>query len=421
MDRIYPLIFFVFLLIMAFTFRPVDAQTSSYEIIPAPDLWYNDVDGIQIGARFRGEVPGTFEDGPHRLKAGIWLGLWFPDYPISYNVSYTEPISAWSEYGSEANIELVSSIRAGYHRHGAGFNKRWQQGFDERRYRELSFYFTYEKRFEHEYVQFPVLWSDDSKLLMSLATELQDDNRLGWYNLSLNGNLQYLDDLYGSTTFTAIQRIPFDDNWGLRFRGFLGIASTSAAPEYLFSRSNNQSVRWLNSRVTRAKGTIPQPWLTSGDLQVAGGANLRGYNSQDIRTFDVDEPFCVNCSNAAPFLFNSIASINAEFDYYNPINVFLNDLPYVAEFISFRSYLFLDAGRSLNLHQRDRDDFFRDKDTLFSNAGAGFSLSLNIPDYLGKQRGFVLRYEIPFWLSDPVEEDSFKWRNLFGFGAVVSF
>lgn len=173
--------------------------------------------------------------------------------------------------------------------------------------------------------------------------------------------------------------------------------------------------------MTRAKGTIPQPWLTSGDLQVAGGANLRGYNSQDIRTFDVDEPFCVNCSNAAPFLFNSIASINAEFDYYNPINVFLNDLPYVAEFISFRSYLFLDAGRSLNLHQRDRDDFFRDKDTLFSNAGAGFSLSLNIPDYLGKQRGFVLRYEIPFWLSDPVEEDSFKWRNLFGFGAVVSF
>jgi len=46
---------------------------------------------------------------------------------------------------------------------------------------------------------------------------------------------------------------------------------------------------------------------------------------------------------------------------------------------------------------------------------------LNIPDYLGKPRGFVLRYDIPFWLSDPDSGDSFKFRSLIGFGAVLSF
>ena len=83
------------------------------------------------------------------------------------------------------------------------------------------------------------------------------------------------------------------------------------------------------------------------------------------------------------------------------------------EFIDFRSYLFFDAGLPLGIGD--------EATTIFADAGAGFSLSLNIPDYLGKPRGFVLRYEIPFWLSEPGSEDSLKLRHLFGFGAVISF
>lgn len=417
MARYYYLIF-TFLLFLAFTpFSTTNGQTQSYEIIPAPDLWYNDVDGIRIGVRLKGQVPGTFEDGPHRLDAGLWLGTWFPDLPVSYYLSYTEPISAWSEFGSEASVQLISSIRTGYHIHGAGLNKRWQEGFDERRYKEISLFHNFERRFDDEYVQFPNLWSDDNKLLFKLNAELQDDNTLGWYNVSLSGNFQYLDENYGSAVLTAIQRIPFNENWGVRFRGYVGVASTKAAPEYLFSLSTNQQINWINSGITRAKGTIPQPWLRSGNFHVAGGPNLRGYTDRDISAFRLEQ--CADCSQ--PSLFRSIAAVNAEFDYYNPINVLFRDLPYIADFISFRSYLFLDAGRSLNLHENESDNEFYDSNTLFSNAGAGFSLSLNIPDYLGKPRGFVLRYEIPFWLSEPGDEDAFKFRNLFGFGAVISF
>jgi hypothetical protein len=377
------------------------SQIKNYEVLPAPDLWYNDVDGIRVGLRLMGQVPGTFEDGPHRLDAGFWVGTWFPDVPVSYYLSFTEPIPAWSEYGSEANVQLISSIRTGYHLHGAAFNKRWQQGFDERRYREISFLNTFEKRFDLEYPAFPLLWDTRDKLISNITFELKDDHTLGWYSLSGSVSLQYLNNLFPMASLTAIQEIPLNDNWGFRFRGFIGASGSDAAPEYLYSRSSFPSVQTLESGITRAKGTIPQPWIESGRFHLAGGANLRGYSEPDVDTFSDPN---------LPGLYNSFISLNTEFDYPNPIGILFDKIPYLSEFVNFGSYLFMDSGRSLD----------GSNSTVFSDAGAGFSLSLNVPDYLGKSRGFVIRYEIPFWLSEPGSEDSFAFRHLFGFGAVIS-
>ncbi|REL38093.1 hypothetical protein DYD21_05620 [Rhodohalobacter sp. SW132] len=401
---------FTALLVLTFSFSVTDADAqyggSSYEIIPAPDLWYNDVDGIRVGVRFQGQVPGSFEDGPHRLDAGIWLGLWFPSLPVSYYLSFTEPIPAWSDFGSEASIQAISSIRTGYHNHGLGFNKRWQQGFDERKFREFSFRTAWENRFDDEYVPFPIIWSDDDKWLAQSTFLLQDENRFGNYTFRLTGTYQLLDESYQQIESSVTQRIPFNENWGLRMRGFFGAASSSTAPEYLYGRSSAPAIQWMNNGLTRAKGTIPQPWMESGNWQIAGGANLRGYAGQDVDRL-MDE-------NASPFLLNSIVSLNTELDYPNPIGSLFRQIPYLADFLRFRSYLFHDIGTSPGLVANETDE-------VFANAGAGFSLSLNIPDYLGKNRGFVFRYDIPFWLSQPGSEDHFKYRSLFAFGAVISF
>jgi hypothetical protein len=148
---------------------------------------------------------------------------------------------------------------------------------------------------------------------------------------------------------------------------------------------------------------------------VAGGPNLRGYTHQDIEAF---QAACANCTidelDAQGFgLFSSVAAFNAEFDYPNPVKALFNQLPYIADFITLRSYLFLDTGSTFD----DVDN----TNSILADAGAGFALSLNIPDYLGKPRGFVIRYDIPFWLSDPASGDSFEYRSLFGFGAIISF
>lgn len=427
-----PLILSILFLSLLATGR-ADAQTSRYEVLPSPDIWYNDVDGIRLGVRLKGQVPGTFEDGPHRLDAGIWVGTWLPKLPLSYYISYTEPINAWSEYGSEANVQAISSIRTGYHNHGIGINKRWQQGFDERRYIEIGNYNSFEKRVDSEYVAFPMMWSERSKLLSSFSFNMQNDHRLGWYQFTAQTTVQFNEEVYGVFNLTARQRIDFNDYFGIRLRGFMGIASSNSDREYLFTRSMNPAIEWIGNGVTRAKGTIPQPWIESGNIHVAGGGNLRGYTSSDIGAM---VPFpggvCVDCSIiiTQPRLFSSFASVNAELDYWNPLAKVFNEIPYASEFLSFRSYLFFDAGRALYSRELKHseivegvweDVYAGEPLELTANAGAGFSLSLNIPDYHGKPRGFVLRYEIPFWLSHPGNEDSFKLRHLVGFGAVVSF
>jgi hypothetical protein len=420
-----------FLLILC-SVAPASGQTSkSYEFIPAPDVWYNDVDGIRLGFRLKGQVPGTFEDGPHRLDAGLWLSTWFPDLPVSYYLSFTEPIPRWSDFGSEANVQVISSVRTGYVRQGVGFNKRWQQGFDERRYREVSLFNTYERRFDDEYAAFPLLWADDNpllvtdnptpfksndnKILTKLTAELRDENGLGRYSLSIFGAVQYLNDSYGFGSLTALQNIPFSEKWGLNLRAFAGTASRSTAPEFLYSKSTGPAINTLSSGVTRAKGTIPQPWMESGNLHIAGGANLRGYTKSDIESF-IHEP-CVDCVQFFNYkltdLTRSVAAFNTELDYPNPINSLFNSIPYIADFITLRSYLFFDAGSTLGSSNTSS--------SWIADGGAGFALSLNIPDYLGKPRGFVIRYDIPFWLSDPETGDPFEFRSLIGFGTVLSF
>ena len=374
------------------------------------------MDGIRVGVRLKGQVPGTFEDGPHRLDAGFWLGTWFPDLPVSYYLSFTEPIPAWSDFGSEASVQAVSSIRTGYSRHGVGLNKRWQQGFDERRYREVSFFNTYEKRFDKDYTAFPQRWSDNDKFLTSLSAGIQNENGLGYYTLTINGSLQYVNDSYGFGSIEAVQRIPLNENWGLKIRGFAGTSTQSTAPEYLFSKSTGPAIHTLSNGVTRAKGTIPQPWMKSGNLHVANGANLRGYTKQDTESFLLNR--CESCVFDDPDdlsidLYKSVAAFNAELDYPNPVKSLFNRIPYASEFITLRSYLFFDAGSTLGSSDTSG--------SMIADAGAGFALSLNIPDYLGKPRGFELRYDIPFWLSDPESGDPFEFRNLIGFGAVISF
>lgn len=410
MDRKYPLLILLFVIFLVIGAKSSAAQNGSYEFIPAPDLWYNDVDGIRVGLRVKGQMAGTFEDGPHRLDAGLWLSTWFPDTPVSYYLSYTNPIHTWSDFGSEASYQLVSSIRTGYHIHGAALNKRWQQGFDERKYREVRLFQSLEKRFDHEYTAFPALWSDQAKLLSSLSGELKDENRFGWYKVDASLNVQYLNEFYSQFAGSIVQNIEFHEYWGLKLRLFTGVASTGTDPEYLFSRSGMPAIQTLGNGVTRAKGTIPQPWMESGHFQLAGGANLRGYNSQDVDTFYSTDPNVI----MTPSLWNSMSTFNAEFDYFNPIAYGFEHLPYAGEFLSFRSYLFFDAGRSLELVDYETD-------SIYADAGAGFSLSLNIPDYLGKPRGFVFRYELPIWLSEPAGEDEFRARHLFSFGAVISF
>lgn len=396
-------ILLVFLLAPVFVYA--QQSEKKYELLPAPDVWYNDVDGIRVGVRLKGQVPGSFEDGPHRLDLGVWLGTWFPNNPVSYHLSFTEPVASLSDFGSEGNIQLFSSIRTGFHKHGLAFNKRWQTGFNEQNYKELSVSLRAENRFDGEYLSYPQLWQSEWLYLAGLSFLLQNENSLGRYSAHISNNINVAGPVpsFINSSAEMQQLTELGDYFALRTRFFGGLTSNEDPIQYLYSHSFKSSVGWMDNGLTRAKGTIPTPWMEEGIFQVSGGANLRGYLGRDFEMLN---------QGLSP-VFTSMGALNVEFDYPNPLDRAIKKIPVLGGILSLRSYLFFDSGTSFGITDIEED-------RVLSDGGLGFMFSLNIPDYLGKPRGIRIRYDIPIWLSHPAEENNFKYRNVIGIGAVIS-
>ncbi len=397
-------------------------NAQSYEFSFAPDLWYNSVDGIRVGIRVRGKVPGTFEQGPHRLDAGLWLATFFPEYPVSYYISFTEPIPAISGFKSEGNIRLRSSIRTGYHWHQISLNKRWQPGFEVKNYYSLSVYLRALKRFDEDYRLYPEIWQDEWLGMAGASFSIHNDNAIGRYEIRVHASANLIGNYpsFGIGRLTLEQFIPLSDYFILRGRLFLAASTENTAPEFRFTRSFRPYFGWMRDGSTRAKGTIPEAWVTGGIIHVSGGANLRGYTNYDIELLN---------SSVVP-LYTSAAAMNIELDYPNPLDEGLEKIPVVGGLLDFRTYLFFDAGlfnqvdreqTFIPLPGANRGRFVENEGDLIADAGPGFALSLRIPDYLGKVRGFTIRYEIPIWLSHPQPGVSnFAYRSIIGVGAVIS-
>lgn len=386
------------------------AQSDSYDLDIYPDLWYNSVDGVRVGGFILGQMEGEYESGPHRLDAGIWLGTNFPDLPVSYYISFTEPIKPFVFPDNEANFKVTSSVRTGLSRHSISFNKRWQEGFDELNFQKLSFSFNRERMFDYDYRPYPQLWEDDWKSLMGADFQLSRNLETGRFNLKASFAQNLASQSFSKGDLEITQQFQLSKGFEFNLRGFVGYISENAPYEYFYGRSYRPAAEWLDKGISRAKGTIPGSLLDEGLIHMNGGANLRGYTFQDFESLSTTN---------RPLNFDRVASLNAEFVFPNPINELLVG-SIVEDFVSFRSYLFGDIGQFYRDNYLQTPDIQSDVLQANSDAGIGFQFSINIPNYLGMDRGFALRYEIPFWLSHPENDDKFKFRNLIGIGAVIS-
>lgn len=401
------------ILFVAISALPALAQDESYSLNFAPDLWYNDVDGIRVGVRVLGEMEGSFNDGPHRLDAGLWLGTWMPDLPVSYYFSFLEPIPAITDYNSEGSIQVISSIREGYSAHRLQFNKRWQSGFDELDFKKLSIYFSQEKLIDSEYRQYKQLWQDEWKSLLGASYLISEHPSVGRFfaKLTVEQNVHIKSGSFTIGSVEAIQKVILGRQFNLRVRGFLGYGSNERAPEYGFLSSMESPQYWVNRGVPRSKGTIPTLWFGEGIFQIGGGPNLRGYLKRDIQELN---------AGGDP-TYEAIVSVNTEIEFPNFLNPAIQDISVIGDLMEFRTYTFFDAGVPIDRGE-SLDVVYTEFDDFFADAGVGLQISFNIPDYLGNDRGIFIRYDVPFWLSDPTESESnFSYRQLIGIGAIISF
>ncbi|MFN1833853.1 hypothetical protein AB2B38_001220 [Balneola sp. MJW-20] len=399
-------------LFLLFMIPDLRAQDNSYNITPYPDLWFNSTDGIRVGIRLLGEQEGTFKDGPHRLDFGIWGASKWPENPLSYYVSFTEPISFWSSSGNELNIQLISSVRTGFIDHGAVLNKRFQDGFNELNYFRISASYRQQKLFNNSYPVFEQLWQSDWKSLLGIQLFRSKEYQSGVQTMQADMlyNVSPVSSSFFKITADIRQTFEISNGFEVGIRAYGGTSSKDVLPEFGFGMNFHDMNSWMDSGLMRAGGTVPVSLIENGHFQYASGPNLRGYASQEMKLL----------SSGAVVYYNSTAAMNLEIEYPNPVNNLWKD-SIVEDILHFKTYGFADAGIFSTELVDEGVSNFDDSRTL-ADAGAGFQLSLNIPDYLGNDRGIAIRYEIPLWLSDPEGNDaSFKFRSLIGIGTIIDF
>lgn len=413
---------FGFVSILLILFLPFLSFGQSFEARPVPDIWFNSIDGVRLGVQLNGASITDFGEDRHRLNLGIWYGSKNPSDPVSYYFSFTEEIPWISSYDKEANIELISSVRTGLSKHGFLFTKRFQPAFQENNHSKLTIGFSYENQYDTRYIPFDI-FQQSPKSLILLGYEQYNTNKAGpfrfknWFMYNANSS---------SGTFRSLQSevnqlVRLSSSFKLNARGFLGLISSLNAPEHAFSLSFKPVAEFNNSGLSRARGTIPQSWYEIGNIHVGGtgGANLRGYVDQSLQRLNA---FPIQATTT------SIAAVNLDLDFPNPINNKIQATSVLKDVAQFRSYVFFDAGlpgdvRDLsNLTLTTNPPATPFPDEAIFDGGVGFTVDINIPDFQGNRRGFVLRYEMPFWVSSPlVGEESLKFRQVIGFGGIFTF
>ncbi|HKI43970.1 MAG TPA: hypothetical protein VKA08_01440 [Balneolales bacterium] len=407
----------VLLLLFTLTWQAKAQQTNTpYHIRFFPDIWYNSVDAARIGMDVRGGQAGNTALGYHRLSMGVWLATRFPKDPVSYYLRFREPIESWSDYNAGASVGILSEYRTGFTRHGLELSKRWQPGFEEGTYDLLQLGFYAEKLYTTRYELFPQLWNNEWHYLGKIHFSVQRKSGPLSSYLSVKTWIGF-----GINTINFTQAVlQFSQMWklgagfGLHYRLFGGVSSGNIPVQYKFFYSMASPHDWKTNPFMRSRGTIPPVWMREGWIQYAGGPGLRGYLYQDM--YDL--------KNNKPNLMQNVASVNTEIIYPNPISSLISSNSMVSNFLSFRSYLFADAGEGRTEQkllpaggiQTSTQNEFR------ADAGPGLALSITFPDNEGQTKTITFRYDVPLWLSSPMPgTPSFKYRSVFGLNAIIPF
>lgn len=381
------------------------SEGAEYLLVPVPDVWYNQVDGFRLGIRIKGQQPLSFNDGPHRLSMGVWVATKWPDLPVSYHIAFTEPISSWSSFASEASVTALSSVREGYAIHGLIGRKRWQQGFNESQFTLLETKLTADNRFDLDYPLYPKAWQRGWQYTAASTLEShrtwQGVGRFTHHVSFLVGfSEDHPDKAYTQLELSQEGYHGWSSTFGLAHRLFLGLGTESLPLQHRYHPASGKAMKEVESGFTRSAGLLPSSAIEHGYVHLAGGPNLRAYTQRN----DAD-------SSGFFSLRHRMLAANLELKFPNPLSKLIQQIPLMGSVLQSRMYLFSDVGKPLEANTK-----------MMSNAGLGFALGLTIPDMTGQTNAITFRIDVPAWISHPAAAESkWKFRPVFGLNSVIAW
>ncbi|KAA3660655.1 MAG: M1 family peptidase [Calditrichaeota bacterium] len=386
-------------------------ETDKYKFRWQPKLGYNLLDGMRLGLHLDGGYMNGWRNGDHQIKLQFNLASRFPDEPVSYRFSYTQPINRQNR---EANIAVNSMMDHGYAAHEISYlhmlsGHPWNQ-------QHTTFSLTVKSAslYNTHYLSTPWFWINgdnrgDSKVYNTLTTTLRRNyafglhwQQLGRVEIKVENALPGSGGLYSRVKLQAINAFKLA-KINLRTRAFAGYATRGTPVHSMFYASMGSPADWIENGWPGAYGALPLTWSRKGHIHAGGGGNLRGLHSQHIE-------YMRKSQSADGFAGNRLAGFGVEFGLWNPFRNIFSGLPGLHSLFQFELYGFADAA-AIKLIEKD-DNFSLPKPVY--DGGFGLLWKPRAPQRLGNVFGHFFNFRIDFPLFLSVGEETFKWRWLVG-------
>lgn len=399
--------------------RPRDRE--HYTVLWRPDIWYNNFDGVKLGAHFEGSLNKTY----HQTNLDVWfnsrIGQWavrdannfyFPNGVadwLSFRFNYTTPTN---NFISNSRFKMDLRHLDGVALASVGF----QKGLGEYSHSNITLKSMLRYRVvQSNYNYSPIQWNNNLTMNTSGTVDFHFYEPLG-YRWQQYTKLTFRTSLLSVADYSYIALDHKEDfnldklKFKWRLYGRLGAKDIRFnATESLLNAGGANGEEMLENEFMRSVTFFPQLFNPTNfnempHLHYGGGLNLRGYSFAF---------YAISTDGNVYSLYNknSGVSINTQlnFESYSPIK-----FRKLAKTLDVGLYLFGDAGTISNF---DLNAFEMSKAPVLVDAGAGASFSWKKFGILNGIKPLTFRFDMPLYLSHPYTEDNrqtFKFRWLIG-------
>lgn len=380
-----------------------------------PDVWYNPVDGIKIGAHVEGDYMNTM----HKMDASVWINThmlqhgdfevyksqgWYDKYAaLNYSFNHISPITRrMPKLQTQINSRWLDGLW--YHRGGLNWLLNGNNTFSGY-FQTMSRPLTYDK----DYLMYVNEWSSvrglpNTSVNASWAHSYSYKRGYGNYKLSirapfLSGNsAAAFNYSYAQLEAVNTNRIGKLDV-RTRLFGRYGQGSNIPSESALWLAGANPE-ELMENKYTRTIGFTPDSWssINGNDVnhfQQGGGLNLRGYAGY----FIADDR---NGNILIGYKGRSGASANIEVEFDDYIRFAPKGIRHV---LHLDAYLFADAG-AIELSNAALAQYWKiSPTTMWSDiridAGLGFALTVKKFIWFDKAKPLTIRFDMPVVLNRP--------------------
>ncbi|HXP50033.1 MAG TPA: hypothetical protein VN922_08770, partial [Bacteroidia bacterium] len=395
---------------------------NNYEAFFGPLLWYNGVDGVQLGIHMHGDYMLFM----HNISASVYLNT-----GILQNISGSNPRQLVS-----GTFSYQTATEKFIHNSSVNFYTQSLDGLDEGKLRfqlkdnsnKYTFYTDGQVMYrphvwDTTYLLYPKLWAP-YKYNNTVRIGIKHDYK---YSPSGKGNIDFnirssaftQNYNYSQTTLTLINTQQLGKKLTLRTRLFGQYGTGNIPSESALYAAGANPEQLMDNTFTRAEGIVPSAWTGYGNdanhFQQGGGLDLRGYAGYLFPPFDSRINYAYNYFNA--YSGSTGASVNAELEFNHLVHF---NPKFLKNTFALSTYLFGDAGviNTVPIIYPINTTPSLVFSSIHADAGVGVALTIQRWGPLQLAKPLTVRFDMPFFLNQvPYAEQNYvQMRWVIGIG-----